>query len=433
MKKSGIVCLVMTTAVITLTSCSRGEGGEQPERAGEITKNDPVTISIGNLRAGMTDEEFDTLITEPVRSKYPHITIQKQAATAIDKIEQAITADLVPDIFLVYNGSMPSLRRYDLLYDMEPMLKKISVDTALFDPILIESLKAMSPKGELYGLPYTRQFNALYYNKDVFDRFGAAYPKDGMTWEDAMELSRKVTRSEGGVDYKGLEISRLLLPAFPLSLNIINVKSNRAEVNNEQWKRVFELVNKIYALPGNSLAAGSTLDHFVKNQNVAMYAGTNLFGRLQEAFQSGNGINNWDVAQYPSFPEKPNVYGMVDMHVAMITKQSKNKDQAMQVVHTIISNSVQLNAAKKLARQSPLIAAEMKRQFGAELTSAKGKRIPSIFLSNSAASPVFSEYEGEADLLLQQRLKDVLDGKSDINTALRSAEEAINQMIDQKK
>jgi stress response protein SCP2 len=43
-----------------------------------------------------------------------------------------------------------------------------------------------------------------------------------------------------------------------------------------------------------------------------------------------NGLN-WDVVQYPSYKEKPNTYGYVDAHLMMLTKQSKYKDQAMQV------------------------------------------------------------------------------------------------------
>lgn len=46
---------------------------------------------------------------------------------------------------------------------------------------------------------------ALFYNKDIFDKFGVAYPKNGMIYEETLDLdlARRVTRSDGGVQYLG--------------------------------------------------------------------------------------------------------------------------------------------------------------------------------------------------------------------------------------
>lgn len=44
---------------------------------------------------------------------------------------------------------------------------------------------------------------------------------------------------------------------------------------------------------------------------------------------------NADVAQYPSYKEAPDTYGLVDAHYMVITKQSKHKDAAMRVLEVI--------------------------------------------------------------------------------------------------
>lgn len=50
---------------------------------------------------------------------------------------------------------------------------------------------------ELYMLPGQNNIQVLFYNKDLFDRFGVAYPRDGMTWGEMLDLSSRITRKEG--------------------------------------------------------------------------------------------------------------------------------------------------------------------------------------------------------------------------------------------
>jgi multiple sugar transport system substrate-binding protein len=61
--------------------------------------------------------------------------------------------------------------------------------------------------GGLYALPVAMQPSPLIYNKDIFYKFGIAYPKGGITWNETYELSNILTRSDGGVDYRGLFVS----------------------------------------------------------------------------------------------------------------------------------------------------------------------------------------------------------------------------------
>ncbi|MBR5968056.1 MAG: extracellular solute-binding protein, partial [Lachnospiraceae bacterium] len=61
-------------------------------------------------------------------------------------------------------------------------LKKFSGAT---DQVLVD--------GKLYELPFRNDFWVIFYNKDIFDRAGVAYPTNDMTWEEYDALARKVT------------------------------------------------------------------------------------------------------------------------------------------------------------------------------------------------------------------------------------------------
>lgn len=57
-----------------------------------------------------------------------------------------------------------------------------------------------SLEGEQYGLPYRSDFWVLFYNKDLFDAAGIAYPTNDMTWEEYKDLALAISSGEEGVD-----------------------------------------------------------------------------------------------------------------------------------------------------------------------------------------------------------------------------------------
>jgi ABC-type glycerol-3-phosphate transport system substrate-binding protein len=47
--------------------------------------------------------------------------------------------------------------------------------------------------GSVYGLPRDNEINILYYNKDLFDKAGVAYPTADWTWDDFLAAAEKLT------------------------------------------------------------------------------------------------------------------------------------------------------------------------------------------------------------------------------------------------
>ena len=57
--------------------------------------------------------------------------------------------------------------------------------------------------GNLYELPFRNDFWVLYYNKDLFDAKGVAYPTNDMTWEEYDALAREMTDTTFGSQIYG--------------------------------------------------------------------------------------------------------------------------------------------------------------------------------------------------------------------------------------
>jgi multiple sugar transport system substrate-binding protein len=422
MKAAAMISTVLISATV-LSACGSQQtsGGDNSGGTAKVeAPKDPVVLKLypGQL---ITPEDMSLMINGPLQKKYPYISVE-----VIDRSKNPLAEYVAMggemDLITQWNGSMSQNMDLGIFEDITPMLQKNSLDLSRFDSQAIETIKTISADGKLNGLPYNVQFNALYYNKDVFDKFGIAYPKDGMTWENAIDLSKKLTRQVDGVSYRGLDPEGVARMSFPLSLNIIEAKTNKVLVNSDPYKKLFEMAGSVYATPGNKPAKWNTssYDAFMKERTVGMVATVNLFPYLAQVPDL-----NWDLVQYPSYKEKPNVYGMYDLHIMSVTKTSKHKDEAMKVLEVLFSDEVQMIAAQKTGRVSPLKDPKYQQAYGSEMPVLKGKNIQSIFKSKPAPAPRLSAYYSKASSIMSGKFQEYADGKKDVNTALREAEEEI--------
>ncbi|WP_158606794.1 ABC transporter substrate-binding protein [Paenibacillus ginsengarvi] len=425
--------VIAVSAALMIGGCAakkEEEGGKaDPQTVGvkQEAPLEPVTLKFHQLGTYFTPEDFKMLLADPVHKKYPHITLE-MINSQNDMAKMLAMGEQV-DFLVTYNGRLAPHKDLNILEDITPLAKKHNFDLTRFDPGALDALKSASDKGELYALPYAVNLNALYYNKDIFDKFGVGYPSDGLTWENAIELGKKVGRQEGGTQYRGLEMDNLARLLFPLSLNVIDPKTDKAMVNSDPYKTAFEIGKSIYSIPGNDYKTGTgAIDRFSKDRNVAMLGSVNLFLTLRQMPDL-----NWDLAQFPSYKEKPNTYGMYDLHLLIPMKMSQYKDDQMRVMEVMFSDEVQNAMVRKTARISTLKDPKYSQQFAQEISELKGKRIEAVFKSKPAPAMAFSVYYSNAYTLLNAEYEAMLQGKQDTNTALRTAEEKINQLIKTEK
>jgi multiple sugar transport system substrate-binding protein len=409
-----------------------GKPADSDKSATPSVDTTPVTLKWYRGTSGLTDQDFEQLVNVPVKKKYPNISIQRITPGEGTNIADLVAAGDIPDIVATWNGGFGNFTQLDLFEDITPLAKKFNVDLGKFDPVVMDAIKILSAKGELYALPIYVNFNANFYNKDVFDKFGVAYPKDGMTWDQVLDLANKLSRTDSGNSYRGLDPETYTRLSMPLSITVVDGKTNKAAVDSPGWRQVFELEKRIYSIPNNTppkMNNSSADELFMKDKNVAMLATDNILSELAEAQKTGF---NWDMVQYPSYPEKPNIYGYVDTHFMAITKTGKHRDQAMQAISVITSDEVQGQLMSSAGQISPLKNPELKKRFGADMPFLKGKNLDAIFKGKLGPGPAFSPYEKDGKKILDKSFVEYANGK-DLNTTLREAAEAINKTIADKQ
>ncbi|CAG7635521.1 ABC transporter substrate-binding protein [Paenibacillus allorhizosphaerae] len=440
LKKGMTAWLVLPLAAISLAGCGNmPETKEQPAGAVPASGNAPAELVFFSNSAD-SQESFNERFGDAIRNKFSNYTIKY-----IKKEKGSLLPDLIAsgqpiDIYWEsIGGFADGLIGFDMQYDMTDLAKKYKVNLESFEPTIMDALKQLSD-GKLYGLPVFNNSMVLYYNKDIFDKFGVPYPKDGMNWDEALELGKKLTRSEGGVQYFGLGVTQLhILRMNPFSLPLVDPKTDKATIGNDNWKKLYSSVfinpaqdqgYRAKIEENKNKLPSETYDPFTKTRVMAMSGAITSLPSIRAEELSAF---RWDMVAMPTFKELPGVGPQAYPTYFSVTKQSKYKEQAMEVIRFLASEAYQTEAAKKGVFMPVLKSDAVKKAFGQENAQFKGKNIGALFYNKYAPIPEKSKYNGVAQSMFEKVIGDLALGKTDMNTAFRTVEEEVNKAVEAEK
>lgn len=425
--------VIVAAACAVLAGCSGKK--EQADPAGasnQVVSQEPVTVTLGVRPGYLSDEEIERYFVEPTKKKYPHITIQKIVLDdKVNSFDNLVVRSEVPDIIVHTSLLLGDMKRLGLEQDLSEWIQKSKLDTGRFNPATLEAVKLASEKDALIAIPYTYLYNSLYYNKDIFDKFGVSYPKDGMTWPEVTELAKKLTRFEDGEQYRGLEPDSVYRAGSQLGLPLIDPKTFKSIGNTDNWKKVVEMVKGIYEIPGNGNIQTFTsgMKAFTKDRKLAMLASVNP---LADFAQVKNEFTNWDLVSYPTWPELPGVGTQFDLHLMIIPSTSLHKDAAIQVASVVVSDEVQLDMAHN-GKLSVLKDKKFQNEFGKKMDHVQGKNVQAIFKTTPAKPFPPTVYGSKSFNEITKVMTTVVKNKVDINTALRNYDELMDKYIEANK
>ncbi|TMV46284.1 extracellular solute-binding protein [Paenibacillus mesophilus] len=422
-------CAALAVLTAIAAGCSGGQSAGTNEKsdktnepASKASSPEPVKLKLQPVGAGyLYEEDFQMMIAEPLKKKYPHITVEYVLPAKGTMIDDLVAAKTVPDLLLYGIGNYTQYRDLGILTDITPYLTKQKIDLSRFKPWTIDNIK---DNGKLYSLPYATNTNAIYYNLDLFDKFGVPYPKTGMTWDDIIEVSKRLSRVDNGVQYKGFMYLNSYWLGYQMSLPFTDATKKKAAINSDGWSRAFQMMKAIDTIPGNE--RGSPVADFYDKRILAMVGAYNLVPTLkQEKYQT----LRWDVAGYPSFKEKPNIAPPVDIHQITISNSTKHPNEAMQVIDMLTSEEVQLISARRTGRASPLLSKRVEQELGAEMEQIKGKNVKAFFETQPAPNVMFANEDIAVQRSIDKFYKDYSSGSIDVNVLQQKIVEDANQAI----
>lgn len=159
---------------------------------------------------------------------------------------------------------------------------------------------------QLYGIPYRADFWVLYYNKDVFDRFGVDYPTNDMTWPEYRQLAKKLTQGEGVEKTYGTHIHTWASCYFIYGL--IKGEGDLVEGDYSMLKDGLELNYQIQMVDksatdfATNTALGAHYRGLFEQGNIGMmYQGTWVMQQLLYDAEQGLHDINWGMVQLPQW------------------------------------------------------------------------------------------------------------------------------------
>ncbi|MBD2868505.1 extracellular solute-binding protein [Paenibacillus sp. IB182493] len=400
------------------------ENDQEPEIVVEVDSPDNELFIFTAWPAFYVDEAiFEQQVGQFVRKKFPDVNLKHIAWNDGTRYEDLIAKGTIPDIVFddIGRNTFRQIKKFKLEYDMSDLVKKYNFDTSRLNPSDLQHSLNTSD-GKLYSLPFNTNDYVLIYNKDLFDKFGADYPKDGMTWNEAYELAKKLTRQEGDATYKGFQMNPVHYMRFnQLSEPALDPNEDKSAMLSDNWLKILDNIRRFYEIPGNQLVK---TNDFVKG-NIAMIVDT-----MENAFRivNENKDIHFDISSIPVFPEAPTAKFQPSTNGMFITQQSDNKDLAFEVIAYLLSPEVQTELSKQ-GVLSPLKDPAVQQAFGTGIPEWNGKHFQSIFHLTGAMPPPRKPGLTYIYANIDLAWKSIAEESKDNQTALRIANEAMDKAI----
>ncbi|MCC2684620.1 MAG: family 1 extracellular solute-binding protein [Paenibacillaceae bacterium] len=419
-------CLIACLVVSAVAACSQAAvTTSEKESVEEAT----LTIAVPEGFEWGNAEEF-AVVQKAVTDKYPNIKLNLLAQNVMNGnptgLEKLIAQNDIPDLVITSSSKLAIFDKLGLSFDLSEYMKKENIDLSKFEDNAIDMVRRGSESGKMIAIPYNRHYDALYFNKDIFDKFAVAYPTKAMTWTEARELAKRLTRQQDGVQYRGLEPNVFDRLASQLELSYVDQKTGKAIVTGPGWSSLMAFVKSVYDIPGNSgpVANQNATKQFLKEQRLAMLPINNF---LPDLVQTPN--LKWGLVAVPTFPEKPTSSWAYEGHTISIMATSPHKDEAFKVIKTIISDDF-VDKMMRSGLMTTLKDPKYRQNFTKDLLLPKDIDLKPIFETTPAPivyqSPIWPEEKQIVNELFQ---KSVLPGTMDVNTALRQAQDEIDKAL----
>ncbi len=233
----------------------------------------------------------------------------------------------IPDVLFLW--PTPRYAAEGVLENLDPFIADAGYDLNDYWPALLES--AMYD-GSVYGFPRDISVEVLYYNKDIFDQAGVAYPDETWTWADLQAAAEKLTvvEANGRVERYalGMEGGKYQLWIGQNGGSILDDMRNPSTCTLDQPQAMdaiqffADLMNNNYAMRSANLnQAGGDAAVFAAGQVAMIIQNSSRVSQFNEAGM------NYDVAVVP-IPEGGQRSASAGGAAWVMSSGSDNKDAA---------------------------------------------------------------------------------------------------------
>jgi multiple sugar transport system substrate-binding protein len=387
MKK--ILFSLTVIAVLLLSAC-----GSKPS---STTSIGPASITFSAWGAPEELTVWKQIVAD-FEAAYPNIKVNVEVSdwdSYWDKLKTQLAANTPPDIFAMDAPLYLDYKSRGVLLNLQPYIDK---DPNMLKDVYPQTLEAYKTPDGYYGLPRDFQTIVLFYNKDMFDAAGVAYPTAEWTWNDLQIAAKSLTKDingDGKIDQYGFIFDQWdMEPGWSEALwsyggDIISADHTKTLIGEPAARQAWQLLHDMVFVD-KSVPDANTISQYGGDLFQAKVAAMTPIGHWAVPGYNTGGFK-YDVAPMPKGPAgratSVNSAGFV------VAKASKQAEAAFAFIKFVLSQAGQTRLAElgfacpvlKTVAESPVFL----QQKGSTLNQK-------VFLDSLAFAhikPVFKGYD----------------------------------------
>lgn len=182
---SCISAVILFVLLLLVAGCDRREPGV-------------TTIRFAAWGNEVVEHDFRERMAE-FEQQYPHIKVELEItpwARVMDKLMISSAGGRPPDVACVSSLWYAPIAAKGLL---EPLQRYVERDNYDIEDFYTEAIEGWGKyKDVLYAIPIDIDVHALYYNKDMFDKYNQPYPDWTWDWDKYLKVARELTKDLDG-------------------------------------------------------------------------------------------------------------------------------------------------------------------------------------------------------------------------------------------
>ncbi len=348
------------------------------------------------------------------------------------KLNTLIAGSTPPDVFAMDAPLFLDWQSRGALMNLQPYIDK---NPGFLDGFYPQTLTAYKTPDGYYGLPRDFQSIVLFYNKDMFDAAGLAYPTADWTYDDLLTAAKALTLDkdvDGKIDQFGLWTDTWDMELFwseaiwAYGGEIISEDHTKTLIGEGGARDAWAYIDSLYkagVMPSPTTAGEYGDDLFQSNMSAMTTIG---HWAVPGYVQAGL---NFDVVPMPTGPvgkaTSVNSAGFV------VSKDSKNPDAAFEFIKFALGEAGQ----KRLAELGFAIPVLKSVAESDSYLKQPGTLNQKVFLDSIAfarTKPVFKGYEEWAGVV-GDGLTPVFDGDAELNATLDEVVKAADEILAKNK
>ncbi len=386
---------------------------------------DDVTLTIVAWDA--TTTPYLTAQKEAYEASHPGVKIEYIDVSSQDydtKVAAMLAGGDTSDIYMVKD--IPALLNwYEAGYteNMNPYIEKAGYDLSGFVGMEVN----YAQNGEQIALPFRSDFEILFYNKDLFDKAGVAYPTNDMSWEDYRKTATAVADLDPENTVYGTHYHTWLSTA--VNYTVADGVNTLVDGEYSDLAYFYQIIQDLedggICMPYSEItAAGLHYSGAFGNGNIAMMPmGYWYVATLIDNIQKGTyNVKNWGLASMPTLEGVKAGSTFGNLTGVMMNSKSAQKDLAWDYIAWLCGEEgakVTANAGNRPAWVSEGVAEVMSSVEGFPTDEgSKASLLPTYVAIEIPGHPLVSQIStilGEEHSAIMTREISIEEGIENMN------------------